>query len=193
MEMALFWLIYWQWLRGCVVAMPPLTRSEEQERRGAGAPRRKARTEESRRAARLGGVLASELSERCTTSEVPFAAAVRPGLHTTSSSKDPTPTRVWFARSAQAGNSHFCLRRISVKKAKLKGFRQGKSQQCFSQQLCRQTAAQHTADSTLGGSQLCLCGVVSLQHVHAIGQRCRTDFWRSSFSSTAVDNFFPNW
>lgn len=58
---------------------------------GAQVLRRKAQTDESRRAARLGGVLASELSEQCTTSEMPFAAKVSPGL-CASSRKDPTPS-----------------------------------------------------------------------------------------------------
>lgn len=66
--------------------MQPLTSSEEQKHPDAKPERMNPAEQRS-----LGVVLTSELSERCTTSEMSLAAEVSPGLCAVSSRKDPAP------------------------------------------------------------------------------------------------------
>lgn len=129
---------------------------------------------------------------------MPFAAEVSPGLCAASSRKDPTPSCELSNNCSQGFDliiqlkleTHvFAYGELKWQKAKPRGFRQGKSQQCcFSQQPCRQTAAPHTTNSPLGRSHICLRGVVGLQHEH---QAVIQDRFLEVFAPVLCRQIFP--
>lgn len=103
-------------------------------------------------------------------------------------------TMAWFNHSAQAGDSCFYPWRIRVVKSGSERFQRRKKSAVLFPVAVQADSSSTCCRHSFGGSQwLCPHGVVSLQHEHTIRQQCRTGFWMSSLSSTAVDKFFPNW